>query len=188
MNVIDIIKKINPKLKVKQSKKGFMNWWMHKVGAAAICLFDSIHFRDDMPINELTLFHEGVHQLQLKEIGKFRYIVQYFALLPVFKTKRYEFEAYANYIEYYVLCLLKKRAGQKKPDPIMRVQFIDSQLARLAWGFMPYFYANLQYKINNRKWAEKEATELRKIEAKVWDNSVKTEYEQDIHDYYMGEK
>lgn len=179
--MIDIIKKINPKFKIVKHEKGFINWLMHKRKVTAICMPNTLHLRDDSYLSDLLLVHEGTHQMQMKRDGKLMFLLKYLFCWPFFKTKRYEYEAEAIYMEYFYLVVDYHLNFKSNNFSLFKNSSIHD-LENISWGFAPYFYANIEYKKNYTSWYRKETLKLVEYGKKALGYSKRTEFEQDIYD------
>ena len=77
-----------------------------------------------------------------------------------------------------------KQVGYNSSKFLKRKWFIDKRLAVLAWSFLPYFYSNIEYKTNYMEWRAEESLRLFFYEVKISHIERRSEYEQQIFEYY----
>ena len=183
--VEQIIKKYNPNTKIKKAGK-FMEWYLKTFNASAICLPGTVYLRheyyENPPLN--TLFHEGCHMRQMKECGKFLYILKYIFFWPVFKTFRWKVEYDANRISFFVNMLNLVKLGCYNENYIDR--FIKNKLASVSWCLFPYVYCNIEYKTNYDKWYKKCYDDLKQVEQQaLGKKDFENEYFKEVYNFII---
>jgi hypothetical protein len=130
-----VLQEYNKSLKIKKAGK-LLSWYMKKKNIGAINLVRRIYIRRDLynTISTETLLHEGMHSVQGKRYGMFKYFFKY-----IFSKKfRFKLEREAYMVSFFVKCMKEVIKGHT-PRKVW-VNLFLTNFKRICLSKNPYRY------------------------------------------------